>query len=154
MTTIWPISRILLIEILDDRITDQFVSQLVWERLGYLKSSNDNEVWLATKETPSNWSLFFPESPQIIANRAASVHLTRSIPKEYKQSLKNYLNFDGYKINELFPRRTRRATAVNWLLAFFISNRGGKLPECGPMPELLMPPKNPLQGHPGDKPVE
>ncbi len=154
MNTIWPISRILLMEILADRISDQFASQLVWERIGYIKSSNDNEVWLATNMTPSYWSSAFPESPQIIANRSASVHLTRSIPKEYKQSLKKYLNFDGYKINELFPRRTRRATVVNWLLAFFIANSGEKLPECGPIPELLAPPKNPLQGHPGDKPVE
>ena len=39
------------------------------------------------------WSEKFEKAPQIISERPASVHLTRSIPKDYKQGLKNFLNF-------------------------------------------------------------
>ena len=151
MNTIWPISRTLLIEILADRISDRFVSELVWERLGYKrKNDDDSELWLASDGTPIYWSTKFPKSPEVIVERLASVHLTRSIPKEYKQSLKRYLNFQGYSINELFPRRTRRATVVNWLLAF-LASKGEELLKTGPLPELQEPPDNPLFGHPGDK---
>jgi len=79
--------------------------------------------------------------------------LTRSIPKEYKQGLKNFLNFKGYKINELYPRRTRRATAVNWLIYWAIEN------DCfskdnGLMPSLSSPPLNPAKGHFGDPEIK
>jgi hypothetical protein len=66
--------------------------------------------------------------------------------------LKQQLGFGGYRISELYPRRTRRATAVNWLLAD-LARRGESLPETGPLPPLLPPPTDPLQGHPGDLPV-
>ena len=55
----------------------------------------------------------------------------------------------GYRIGELYPRRTRRATAVNWLLAD-LARRGESLPVSGPLPPLLPPPADPVQGHPGD----
>ncbi|MEO1523745.1 MAG: DUF1823 family protein, partial [Cyanobacteria bacterium J06633_2] len=42
----------------------------------------------------------------------------RSIPKENKQLLKESLGFKGYSIDELVPRKTRRATIVNWLLSY------------------------------------
>jgi len=32
---LWPLSRTLFELIIDDRITDAFVCQLIWERLGY-----------------------------------------------------------------------------------------------------------------------
>ena len=73
--------------------------------------------------TPTYWSDKFVEAPQIISERIASVYLTRSIPRDHKQGLKNFLNFKGYKINELYPRRTRRATAVNWLIFWAIENK-------------------------------
>ena len=149
----WPISRMLLQEILADRITDSFVAQLVWERLFYEPSELSNKTWMAGKHTPLNWSQVFPEAPQIIADRKASVHLTRSIPKEYKQLLKQKLKFAGYKIGELYPRRTRRATAVNWLLAWMAAVNEELLEE-GPLPELLEPPLEPLSGHPGDPPID
>jgi hypothetical protein len=44
--------------------------------------------------------------------------LTRSIPAAHKQLLKQELGFKGYQVGELVPRRTRRATAVSWLLAW------------------------------------
>ena len=72
--------------------------------------------------------------------------------EEHKQLLKQQLGFAGYRIGTLTPRRTRRATAVNWLLAH-LADRGEPLPEHGPLPPLLDPPPDPLRGHPGDPPV-
>ncbi|WP_320668205.1 DUF1823 family protein [Prochlorococcus sp. MIT 1307] len=145
----WPISRALLMEILADRITDCFVTRLVWERLGYQPTDQSNSVWVAGKNTPVDWQQAFPQAPEVIANRQASVYLTRSIQKENKQLLKQKLNFPGYRIGELYPRRTRRATAVNWLLAWLVT-RGEELPERGPLPHLYEPSVDPLKGHPGD----
>jgi hypothetical protein len=41
---------------------------------------------------------------------------------------------------------------VNWLLAH-LARRGEPLPEQGPLPALLEPPADPVQGHAGDPPV-
>jgi len=152
LVTSWPISRLLLMEILADRISDCFVASLVWERLGYLPSSLSSDVWLAGKNTPVDWANAFAQAPEVIAHRKASVQLTRSIPKRYKQLLKQKLNFTGYRIGELYPRRTRRATAVNWLLAWLFS-RGEELLEEGPLPDLYEPCIDPVRGHPGDPPI-
>jgi len=85
----------------------------------------------------------------LIAERPASVALTRSIAKHHTQLLKQQLGFAGYRIGELYPRRTRQATAVSWLLAH-LAERGETLPEAGPLPPLLEPPTDPVAGHPGD----
>jgi hypothetical protein len=53
----------------------------------------------------------------ITQSRRATVKLTRSIPKSNKQLLKEQLGFEGYKVGELVPRLTRRATMANWLLS-------------------------------------
>ena len=148
----WSLSRALLMAILEDRLSDRFVASLVWERLGYLHPEDGAGPWLAGPATPAAWREAFPEAPQVIAVRPASVRLTRSIPKEYKQLLKQQLNFAGYRIGELFPRRTRRATAVNWLLAW-LAQQGEPLPEQGPLGPELPAPADPVQGHPGDLPV-
>ena len=140
-------------EILADHISDRFVAELVWERLGYICKETEEQKWLAGPETPTVWRENFPEAPEVISQRKASVQLTRSIPNEYKQALKEYLSFEGYRIGELFPRRTRRATVVNWLLAWFFL-KGEKLPEIGRLPALLDPPRDPLKGHPGDPLIE
>ena len=148
----WPISKKLLLLILEDKVSDVFVCELIWERLFYTLKSTINE-WVPSDLTPSNWSEKFAEAPQIIAERKASVHLTRSIPKEHKQGLKKFLNFKGYKINELYPRRTRRATAVNWLIYWAIEN------ECfsndiNHIPSPSLPPANPAKGHFGDPEIK
>ena len=153
MSYSWPLSKNLLKEILNDRISDLLVSQLVWERLDYRPSETSLGIWCAGPTTPEEWRECFPEAPQVIIHRRASVQLTRSIPKRFKQALKTYLLFDGYRIDELYPRRTRRATAVNWLLAWLLSQEKG-LPEEGAMPPLLDPPEDPTNGHPGDLPVQ
>ena len=148
----WPISRKLLLLVLEDKVSDVFVCELVWERLFYIREKNLND-WISSELTPPYWSEKFVKAPQIISERIASVHLTRSIPKEHKQGLKNFLNFKGYKINELYPRRTRRATAVNWLIYWaiesnYFSNKEDKLPA------VSSPSINPAIGHLGDPEIE
>ena len=96
----WPISKELLFIILQDKVSDVFVCELVWERLFYKRELPKND-WIFSSLTPTYWSEKFVKAPQIISERIASVHLTRTIPKEHKQGLKNFLNFKGYKINEL-----------------------------------------------------
>jgi hypothetical protein len=146
----FPLSRALLEAVLDDRTSDRFVCRLVWERLGYHPAAEGR--WQAGPDTPPAWAEAFPEAPELIAERPASVRLTRSIAPEHKQLLKQQLGFAGYRIGGLYPRRTRRATAVNWLLAH-LAELGAPLPEAGALPELLEPPSDPVAGHPGDLPV-
>ena len=148
----WSISKDLLFLVLEDRVSDVFVCELVWERLFYNREKISND-WVSSELTPAYWSEKFEKAPQIISERPASVHLTRSIPKDCKQGLKNFLNFKGYKINELYPRRTRRATAVNWLIYWAIEN------DCfsednGLIPSSISPPANPVKGHFGDPEIK
>ena len=156
----FPLSRSLLEAVLADRLSDRFVAELVWRRLGYLPAPAPSAPasalqaaaagpWSAGPTTPSAWAEAFPEAPELIASRPASVRLTRSIAAPHKQLLKQQLGFGGYRIGELYPRRTRRATVVNWLLAY-LAERGDALPASGPLPPLLEPPLDPVQGHPGD----
>ena len=125
---------------------------MVWERLFYTREKNTND-WIPSELTPAYWSEKFIEAPQIISERLASVHLTRSIPKEHKQGLKNFLNFKGYKINELYPRRTRRATAVNWLIYWAIENDSFSNNNDF-IPSPSSPNINPVKGHFGDPEIK
>ena len=147
----WPISKELLFLVLEDKVSDVFVCELVWERLFYTKELPLND-WVPCSLTPTYWSEKFVKAPQIISERIASVHLTRSIPKEHKQGLKKILNFKGYKINELYPRRTRRATAVNWLIYWTIENNCFSSDNNIPTPSS--PPFNPVKGHFGDPEIK
>ena len=70
----------------------------------------------------SYWQDLYATPPDFIAERPPNVKLTRSIPKENKQMLKEELGFKGYKIGEFGPRQTRRATIANWLLAYMKEN--------------------------------
>ena len=148
----WPISRKILFLVLEDQVSDVFVCELVWERLFYVRKKNTNDL-ISSELTPSYWSEKFIKAPQIISERLASVHLTRSIPKDHKQGLKNFLNFKGYKINELYPRRTRRATAVNWLIYWAIENDCFSK-DSGLIPSPNSPPVNPVKGHFGDPEIK
>ena len=148
----WPISRKLLFLVLEDKVSDVFVCELVWERLFYIREKNLND-WISSELTPAYWSEKFVKAPQIISERIASVHLTRSIPKDHKQGLKNVLNFKGYKINELYPRRTRRATAVNWLICWSIENNCFSN-ENSVIPIPSSPPADPAKGHFGDPEIK
>ena len=149
VTAFWPLSRPLLHQILEDRCSDRFVCERIWERLGYVPAA---EHWVAGPATPQPWAEAFPQAPQVIAERSASVRLTRSIAKEHKQLLKQQLQFAGYRIGELYPRRTRRATAVNWLLAW-LAERSEALKEQDPLAPELPVPEDPVTGHPGDRAV-
>ncbi|MFM7286836.1 MAG: DUF1823 family protein [Cyanobium sp.] len=146
----FPLSRALLEAVLADRVSDRFVCELIWPRLGYAPDCSG--TWSAGPVTSAAWRESFPIEPQFIAERPPSVALTRSIAREHKQLLKEQLGFAGYRIGELYPRRTRRGTAVNWLLAH-LAERGEPLPETGPLPELLEVPADPVAGHLGDLPV-
>ena len=148
----WPISREMLFLILEDKISDTFVCELVWERLFYINQPSSDE-WISSSLTPSYWAEKFIKAPQIISERSASVHLTRSIPKDHKQNLKKILNFKGYKINELYPRRTRRATAVNWLIYWSIDS-SSSLDDFSKLPKLSPPSPNPAKGHYGDPEIK
>ena len=180
----WPLSRPLLQAVLDDRLSDRFVCELIWWRLGYRpmaasgaeaiapgSAESESEswpgagagagasqagpgqsAWLATAATPAAWAERFPMAPELVAERPANVQLTRSIPAPLKQLLKQQLGFGGYRIGELYPRRTRRAVAVSWLLAHLVEGDEA-LAESGPLPPLLAAPLDPVIGHPGDRPV-
>ena len=113
----WDLSRSMFLAIINDQISDRFVCELVWERLFY-KKDQYSESWFYSNETPNYWSNYYPQAPQIISERKASIHLTRSINKFNKNIIKEFLNFKGYKLNELYPRRNRRITAVNWLISW------------------------------------
>jgi hypothetical protein len=146
----YPLSRELLEAVLADRTSDRFVCELIWPRLGY--ELNGYGTWSAGPATSAGWRESFPLEPQFIAERPPAVALTRSIAKAHKQLLKEQLGFAGYTIGELYPRRTRRATAVNWLLAH-LAERGEPLPGVGPLPQLLDQPADPVLGHAGDLPI-
>ena len=148
----WPISKKLLFLVLEDKVSDVFVCELVWERLFYTREKNTDN-WISSQITPDYWSEKFVKAPQIISERKASVHLTRSIPKEHKQGLKNFLKFKGYKINELYPRRTRRATAVNWLIYWSIESNSFSMKERK-LPGVSSPSVNPAIGHLGDPEIK
>jgi hypothetical protein len=114
-----PLTHETLWQILHDELDDATANRLVWEALGY---ELVGEVWNARAVT-KDWQETYPDPPNFIESRPATVKLTRSIAPEHKQLLKEVLGFEGYKINELVPRKTRRATMVNWLLGYMQQQR-------------------------------
>ncbi|MBW4690421.1 MAG: DUF1823 family protein [Lyngbya sp. HA4199-MV5] len=116
MTRLPPLTTETLWDILSDTLDDTIVNQLVWHWLGY-RYDADNDRW-DTTAVSLDWKEAYPEPPDFIANRPPTVKLTRSIPAENKQLLKEKLGFQGYKVGELIPRKTRRATIANWLLSY------------------------------------
>ncbi|MDM9380279.1 DUF1823 family protein [Chlorogloeopsis sp. ULAP01] len=106
--------------ILKEEIDDATVNQLVWQCLGYRYDST-TQKW-DNQQVSAEWRDEYPQPPDFIESRPATVKLTRSIPPENKQLLKEKLGFKGYKIGEFGPRQTRRATAANWLLSYMQQN--------------------------------
>jgi hypothetical protein len=115
MSNLPPLNTDTVWGILKDQIDDATVNQLVWHYLGYRYDSTNNK-WDNSEVIPE-WRDEYPEPPNFLESRPATMKLTRSIPKEYKQIVKEKLGFKGYKIGEFTPRETRRATAANWLLS-------------------------------------
>jgi hypothetical protein len=109
-------------DIINEKIDDLTVNQLVWNYLGYKYDSN-LETWDNTQVSPE-WIADYPQPPNFIESRPATVKLTRSIPPDNKQLLKEKLGFKGYKIGEFGPRQTRRATMAGWLLSYMMTNYG------------------------------
>jgi hypothetical protein len=116
MPTLPPLTTETIWTILNDTLDDTTVNQLVWHYLGYRYDDTIGQ-WNTTNVTPE-WRAEYPEPPNFIESRPATVKLTRSIPKDNKQLLKEKLGFEGYKVDELVPRKTRRATMANWLLSY------------------------------------
>jgi hypothetical protein len=104
-----------LLAIINESITDTQVNQILWHYLGY-HYNRVEKTWNLSQVAPE-WLSVYPTPPDFIASRPATVKLTRSIPPQHKQLLKEQLGFKGYKLGEFGPRQTRRATAVSWLLA-------------------------------------
>ncbi|PSO82799.1 MAG: DUF1823 domain-containing protein [Cyanobacteria bacterium QS_4_48_99] len=123
MSNLPPLNADTIWAILNEEIDNATVNQLVWHCLGY-RYDQSNQQWDASG-VAEDWREQFPEPPDFIDSRRATVKLTRSIPKENKQLLKEKLGFKGYEIGEFGPRETRRATAANWLLNYL--QQTGKL---------------------------
>lgn len=115
MENLPPLTTDTLWDILNDKLDDDTVNRLVWHHLGY-RYDEAQDQWLTDAVDPT-WAEKFPTPPNFIESRPATVQLTRSIPKENKQLLKEYLGFKGYSVDQLVPRLTRRATMTNWLLS-------------------------------------
>ncbi|MBD2652302.1 DUF1823 family protein [Synechocystis sp. FACHB-383] len=111
-----PLNKATFCAIIHQEISDEVVNALLAYYLGY-RFDGDRQRW-ELGEVESSWAQEYPEPPNFIENRPPTVKLTRSIPPENKQLLKEQLGFTGYKIGEFTPRHTRRATAVNWLLSY------------------------------------
>jgi hypothetical protein len=118
MTDLPPLNTDTLWAILKETLDDATVNRLVWHTLGY---RNEAGQWNA-EAVALDWREAYPEPPDFIESRPATVKLTRSIPAANKQLLKTQLGFEGYQISELVPRKTRRATMTNWLLSYMQLN--------------------------------
>ena len=64
----WSISKEILFLILEDKVSDVFVCELVWERLFYINQTSTDE-WISSSLTPSYWSEKFLKDPLIISVR-------------------------------------------------------------------------------------
>lgn len=120
MSNLPPLNTETIWAILNEEIDDVIVNKLVWYYLGYRYDETTGQ-WDTSKVLPE-WRDEYLEPPNFIENRPPTVKLTRSIPAENKQLLKEQLGFKGYKIGEFGPRQTRRATAANWLLSYMQHN--------------------------------
>lgn len=116
MNKLPPLNTDTIWAIINEEIDDATVNQLVWHYLGYRYHKLEQNWHLDL--VPADWQEQYPEPPDFIANRPPTVKLTRSIPKENKQLLKQKLGFQGYKLGEFGLRQTRRATAASWLLSY------------------------------------
>ena len=119
MSNLLPLNTEMIWAILNDEVDDTTVNQLVWQCLGYRYDAATGSWDISC--LAAEWRDEYPEPPDFIESRPATVKLTRSIPPENKQLLKEQLGFKGYKVGEFGPRQTRRATAANWLLSYMRS---------------------------------
>ena len=117
MSDLPPLNTDTIWAILNEELDDAIVNKLVWHYLGYRYNWADR-TW-NTEQVIDDWAQKISRTTRFLSlNRPPTVKLTRSIPKENKQLLKQKLGFKGYKLGEFGPRQTRRATAANWLLNY------------------------------------
>jgi hypothetical protein len=122
---------LLIVDVPPYRSSDLEVNTLVWKCLGY-RFDSEKQVWTADECFPK-WKEQYPEPPDLIGMQRiyskqvdmpslrSNQALIRSIPAEYKQSLKKHmqpLGWSGYKLKDLIPNKTRRAQCANWLLYY------------------------------------
>ena len=86
MSDLPPLTTETMWAILNEEIDDDTVNKLVWHSLGYRYNSTASK-WDITGVSPE-WQEAYPEPPNFIDSRPATVKLTRSIPPENKQLLK------------------------------------------------------------------
>ncbi|MFN6567474.1 hypothetical protein A6770_09770 [Nostoc minutum NIES-26] len=120
MSNLPPLNTETIWAIINDKIDDATVNELVWYYLGYRYDSSSAK-W-NNNEVAQEWQDEYPQPPNFIDSRPATVKLTRSVPQGNKQLLKEKLGFKGYKLGEFGPRQTRRATVANWLLSYLQQN--------------------------------
>lgn len=118
MANLPPLNTETIWAILNEEIDDNTVNQLVWYYLGY-RYDESRESW-NNSNVPQEWKTDYPDPPDFIAHRPPTVKLTRSIPPENKNLLKEKLGFKGYKVGEFTPAQARRATMANWLLSYMV----------------------------------
>lgn len=122
MSNLPPLNTETIWAIINDTIDDATVNQLLWYYLGYRYDTTTKTYDHSQVETA--WRDEYPQPPDFIDSRPATMKLTRSIPPENKQLLKEKLGFKGYKIGEFGPRQTRRATMAGWLLSYMMITTG------------------------------
>lgn len=122
MVELPPLSPETFWAILDEKLADQTVNALLWHCLGY-RYDPIQQQW-DTTQVAAEWREIYPQPPDFIGSRPATIKLTRSIPAQHKQLLKSELGFGGYTVAQLNPQRTRRATAVNWFLHYLQEHPG------------------------------
>jgi hypothetical protein len=130
--TMPPLDARLLLQIVRGESSDGIVNEVLRSLLGWVYNA-ESGTW-EDDLVPPEWKDDYPSGPPDFIGSASDYSpekdrpvkkavqkLTRSIPSEYKQISREVLGplgFEGWKIDQLTPNRTRRATAVNWILYY------------------------------------
>lgn len=112
---------------------DAWVNEIVRTFLGW-RYEQETDSWDSSR-VPEMWTQAYPDNPPDFIGKIddyspaidrpiklAVQRLARSVPPSYKSTLKPILKphgFKGWKIEDLTPNRTRRATVVNWILYWY-----------------------------------
>ena len=120
-----------MLAIVTSECNDLEVNTLVWKCLGYRYNEEENE-WTPSEVFPK-WKERYPNPPDFIGMKrvyskevdqdslTSNQALVRSIPAEFKQSLKptlKPLGWTGFQMKGLTPNKTRRAQCANWLIFY------------------------------------
>lgn len=121
-----------LLAIINQETPDEFINDIVRTLLGWKQrqdhswdNSNAHPAWLkAYPDHPPDFigrnNDYSPEHDRPV--KLAVQRLIHTTKMENRQLLKEVLKphgFRGWKVTELTPNRTRRATVVNWILQWY-----------------------------------